>query len=576
DSFLTGLIVPENEVATLSEKFSEIVTEAGFSGFIHATDLTKSKKFTTQIADKFVKTIRRSKAIPFMVQYVQDVYTDMPEQMQDTYAVNRYLNMAQAAIEHFLFLKPDFFGQDLVFNLHPNSRVLKITKEDEHRDVFQAMGFRSLLLDKDTPGDPDKWLTFTWGNDALRSYLHRMATDYLPWQDVIGKRSWEKVETVVASKSSDPFVAWVDILTWLSRSVIEHKKFYKQFKNAHESLKGYVKTVIVYGLENEQYRELVRQYLAHDMNAFFPGALKALAGFSSDYYKKNIQTLISQSLTRLNPESFDEIVKLEVQVDSFLRNSRGNWEFVLQLTDHVLRALTSLPVPRDEKKLQQIKVMYIRLLGHKISVYNHRGNTSSAWRIFEKIKSVQYRPSSIHQFREWLELENRMAVACANNFSFEESNEIIAPAIEALEQSLKPLSDLAGYGLADSQLGKLRGTRGQNYGFLALREGKYFTLAEGSFIAAGQEFSKPDDRMRHDVNLLHLYLDWGKQDLAADCLQTICDEDSAFGRFLHKPSSKNAKYMQFGLSVLLKFKLHYSATAEYDKLVKKFFLAHLQ
>ena len=91
-----------------------------------------------------VRDVWHQTIVPFALRYGEPLGDDLPPEMQEAHAANRYLGMAQAVLEHVFFLHPGFLGEDLTFSLHPNSRVYLVKSEDRRAiKSFEALGFQS-------------------------------------------------------------------------------------------------------------------------------------------------------------------------------------------------------------------------------------------------------------------------------------------------------------------------------------------------------------------------------------------------------------------------------------------------
>ena len=128
-SLLFGLLVPEQEKDELSTFFEDLA-EIGPQDLdnppalferLHANKFFRGGE-NRDFAESIVHRTLNSSMIPFVMQYAQDIYSEMPEGIQEEFTANRYLTMAQAVIEHIIFLHPEFLGRYCEFSLHPNSR----------------------------------------------------------------------------------------------------------------------------------------------------------------------------------------------------------------------------------------------------------------------------------------------------------------------------------------------------------------------------------------------------------------------------------------------------------------------
>jgi hypothetical protein len=156
-----GLLVPDEQKDLLAQDYEKIADKRGYEGFIHAHELAggnqkKFKEFCTKLVNRTVN----SPILPFVIRFEGDLLSELPENYQESFAANRYLNMAQAVIEHLFFLHPGLLGKDLRVAFHPNSRVYPIpnTKVDLQQ-TFSAMGFRSFAPARDGCNPPSAHLT---------------------------------------------------------------------------------------------------------------------------------------------------------------------------------------------------------------------------------------------------------------------------------------------------------------------------------------------------------------------------------------------------------------------------------
>lgn len=517
-----------------------------------------SKTYFPPYAGDVVALIESIKKLKiFVVTHEEDIYEELDASIRESFAANRFINMAQSVFEHVIFLEPSFYGQDMSFEFRPNSRVYPVKKNNKNAESFESIGFSSKKFED---GDG---LFYVWNSDSLRSYLHRQTLEYHEFQKKIGKRHWQKVETIVAGNSDDPFVVIVDTLAYLMRSA--------DFKPLGERIKSRIDIDIAYSPEHEKYRHLVRQYLAGKLVDFIPAALGQVNLFKKNHYGRSLDNLLKKSLAEIDIHSLDDLMSLERKVADFLRDSRGNWAFALRLVEILIAAADGLP--EESRRKPDVSQMILRLYSHKLSIHNHRGEYGQAWSIYQKLKIQKEIPRNIEQLREDLALENRSAVSAANIFSFEEGNALLKPKIKVLEDSLKPLSDYCGKNLGDPLLGKIQGTYAQNLAFLSGRKAEYFAEAERLFKEAADQFSRPGDILRHQLNLLDLYLEHGRQSEAAATFEAIVGRKEVV-RFLERPSQKTAAGMQFVLRARLKYALAHGYGNE--SLVETFSLSNLK
>ncbi len=541
--FIFGVLVPEEEHTRLTAELARLAKSFGFSGFIHASDLRKRKNFARFVHMQVEILKQFNQVVSFACTYRQDLFSHLPEQVNEAASANRYLNMAQSVLEHLLFLHPDFFGRDLEFDFHPNSRIAKVNSVSKQKmKEFENLGFTKIKFRNQ---NKDERFFKVWNDDALRVSLHRLAIEYVPFISGTGKRSWKKVETIVAGNSQNALVHWVDNLAW----VYGHD--YNDLREPHKLLLQQVDIAIDYGFEERRYRELVHLYLNQDLAAFMPALLKELPGFTRPYYWQKLELLIKMTLANLNISSFKQLESLTLELDNFLNKSLGNWSFALDLLDFMIAAVKNIKVAGNFEKSEKDKLLFA-LYSNKIRLHNHRGEDGFALMAYDNIIDLDYNYFNVPGLRDWIEMENRVAVTLANLFDFANANKSLEPMLAALNLSLKPLSDLCEATVSDPLIGKLKGTMGQNYAFLAPFEEGYFKKAEALFLDAVNQFELDDDRLRHLVNLLHLYLDWGRMEKAEEYMELI-NSTPGFKKFIEHPDTETAKYMQFALFAYFKF-----------------------
>ena len=536
---IVGMLVPETEKEKIERKFAEICIARNITKkFKHANEMA-SKIYFPGYAQDVVSLVESIKSVKiFAVAHEEDIYADMDASIRESFAANRFINMAQSLFEHVLFLEPRFYGQTMTFEFRPNSRVYPVRNNKKNAESFESIGFSS------KKGEGADGLFYVWNSDALRSYLHRQTLEYHDFQKKIGKRHWQKVETIVASQSDDPFVAIVDTLAYLLWST--------DFKPLGERIRSRIDIDIAYSPEHEKYRRLVRLYLSGKLADFIPAALEEINGLKKNHYRRALDALLQKALKDIDIHSLDDLRILEERVSNYLSAGRGNWAFALRLVDNLLAAAGALPDEFRDKP--DIKAMVLRLRNHKLSIHNHRGESGHAWSVYRTIQAEKPEPKSIDDLREDMALDNRLAVTAANIFAFEEGNALLKPKIAALEEALKPLAAYCGKQLADPLIGKMTGTFAQNLAFLSMRKPELFSEAERLFRNAAEQFSRSGDILRHQVNLLDLYLDHGRQSDAEAVMHAIMNQPDV-NPFLQEPSKGNARGMQFVLRARLKFAL---------------------
>jgi hypothetical protein len=538
---LFGLLVPDSDRDDLARQFGAIAAEHGMAGFIHATKLHRQEAFSS-FASSLVNALAASSMVSFVMRYEGDLHSALPDAARDAYAANRHLNMAQAAFEYLLFLYPEFWGENLIVDFHPNSRTLP-AKDDVKALIFKDMGF-------EVHGKNENRFVPVWTAGAIRAYLHRMLIDYSPWLHKTGQRSWTQVEAIVAKKSDDPFVHWTDNLAWLAR----WGESSDRYSYITDELSKVTAINLSYGREHQDFRAMTRLYLDGDLEEFLSTAMTTLPTFRNVGYRNNLVYMLDTFIVGTGALDAKQLTNLEHLANEYLRSARGNWDFVFRLLSRLTNAIDSLP--EAERETREMRRLLARLHSHLISVYNHRGDTGRAWQSFKTITKLALTPETVAEFHEQAELLNRLAVTSANVFAFEASNRELQPLAKALEESQAPLNIASQTKLAYPLLGKLWGTMGQNFAFLAPRMPDCFPTAEALFLKARNSFTIPRDRLRHEVNLLHLYLDWEKTDATkrndADAAAKRIEGSPAVAAFLAKPDTATAFYNQFNLAVLIK------------------------
>jgi len=554
---LFAVLIPDSGHDILQDNVQKIQSKFGFSGFMHATEIHSNPQFQPYL--KALLSHLATVEIILAVQcYQDDIHVNLGKAQQEIFAANRYLSMAQTMFEHLFFLAPEFHGQDLDLALHPNSRVSVISSGNQVKSQMETIGYTPRISSgKGMKGDS---IFYTWTNDIISSMIHRMAVEYSPWQRHIGQRNFSTINTIVAKNSNNPLVHMVDHLAWI---YAQSAKGYN-CEELGKTLREMILIDLRYGSEHVAYRAMIRASLDDDMKGLLLLANEKFSSLVTPYYQKTILAKIEQSLTdpTLDPEQIEAMERL---ADTWLRQSKGNWSFVLKLTSSLVRLLESLP---EEKRLTpRMQRLLFHLHSHQLSIHNHRGEDADAAVAYDAIEQLNLGELSLDDYRERIAIENRISVTLANIFDFEGAIVTLKPNIKALEQSLKPLQELAGQPLKDPLLGKLRGTIAQACAFISPRKKEYFIVAETFFQEATSSFSLEEDRLRHQINLLHLYLDdVGKSSESAAMAQQICNNPTV-EKFLRMPSDKTAKSCQFALTALLKYDS--TVTQIHQKKVKK-------
>jgi len=538
--FILGVLIPEKIHVKLKTALTEGACKYNFSGFLHAADLHKEENFPL-FAMYMVKLLAKyRKVIPFVCSYSQDVFKNSTATVYESLVANRYLNMVQGVLEHIMFLHPNLFGQDLTFDFHPNSRVTVVNQHmKEEIQRFENLGFNGFKI-----GKKEVKVFRVWNDDTLRVSLHRLALEYFSVEKVTGKRDWKKVETIVAAKSTNPLVHWVDVLAW----VYGHS--YSELKKSHIMIRNRVSLAFAYGPEQHRYRDLLHLYLARDLEHFLPAAIKEIPLCTLDYYRRSLETLVDRSLQSLDAASFKQMESIAAKLDDYISYSKGNWIFVMRVLDRLLEMIAVIPVTGNRDAEEKTDLLF-KLYNHKARIHNHRGEDGDALQTYNILFALDYDYTSLARLRAWMEMQNRLAVTCANLFAFDRGNALLETIVKALSDSLQPLNHWIKKPVTDPLLGKIKGTMGQNYAFMAPFEPSCFSRAETLFLEAAAQFDHDDDRLRHTVNLLHLYLDREDDGMVKKYLH-ILRQTPSYKDFLIQPSANNAERMQYALLADLK------------------------
>lgn len=550
-SRIVGLLVPDEQIQEIGEVYADICRRFLYSQPVHAFHVRARSDFPAFCAELAREVAGRSDVMVFSIRHAGDVFMEDPV-ISETYAANRFLNMAQSVIEHILYLHPPLFGKDIQFAMHPNSRVCRVRKDSKLSRQFGALGFGSSNVGK-RPGEEEQVVFYVWGSDSLRSFLHRMAIEYSPWLVRIGKRSWSKVETIVAERSSDPFVQVVDVfaavLGWGTNALLP----------ARELLSKAVVVDLAYGPAEEHFKNLVRRYQSGD-----PGfVIEALRGFLAfdpgSYYRAQLTGLVNSSLQNFTSADLPVLHEIEMEARQMVRNSRGEWGFLKAIVEQGLKLISLLP--GDMAARADVQIMQSRLRGHMMAVHNHRGEYGLARKVFREM-AVTSGPIQLEDYRERLSLMNMAAVADANVFAFDEMARRLEPLVEALEKSLLPFQSLSSDQapqIIDPLLGWMQGTLGQSLAFLAPGLPANFEKASRMFLEASARAEADVDVLRHKVNLLHLNLDWELIDTSrrtdADCTSAEIKDAHKVACFLSDPSATTSVGTQYALAGLLKHAL---------------------
>lgn len=548
---ILAMLVPEESSKVLGVKYTQLCRKAGFGDIAHGRDLHQQPAYPDFSARLVQETIDNKLPL-FVIRHSEDIYRQVPPQLQESFADNRYRSMAEALLEHILFLHPPYWTEELSLDFHPNTRVIPIQKD-------QVKDYRDCGYSCFNPKGSDIYLAHVWRDEALRIFLHRLGLEFAPWHSMIQERTWEQVEMIQADKSNDPFVHWVDnlagILMWSGRGQ----------KESADKLSRHLTADLEYGFSQKRFKDIVLAYLNQDIHNFLPLALEERIRLSKPYYSRQVDNLVEQGLLSLLSQDIQSLLALEQEIDAYLRSSMGNWAFVRELTEKLLENLRKLPA--DQLETRRVQNLLFALYNHKLSLHNHRGEALPAWQIVQKVESSHFKPENIDDWRSEVSFYNRQAVARANVFDFEQGHEDLLPLLQTLEQNLKKVQKISkNSSLKDNLIGRLQGTIGQNYAFLAPHQPEYFDKSEKMFKKAKSEFIKSGDLLRQETYLLHLYLDGLRTGQYSK--RKITNQYNALGsyepvhEFLKSPGPETSRYMQYVLHLIVKLAFEYGEMYE--------------
>jgi len=545
-----GIMVPEDNYEDLALRLENLRNEFKYSSFVHAAEKAKGKNFI-----KYLKRLMEITASPglisFVMEYDSDILVDIPEEQREAFAANRYQSMLQALVEYLVYLYPPFLGKDIKLHFHPNSRVFPAKKEMVTR-------YKKIGLNGFQPKGKTSWLLRALNSEWLHGILYRMTINYWPWREQIGNRAWGTIETPQGDlckkikhkrypgQQNCAFMNLVDNLAWL----LYMKKFASsEIENISKSFAGNITISIPYGDQLIRYRQLLHTYFRKDFHEFIPRALSFM-GKNSRYFRSQLESLVEKAIDHVAPPHIHQIERLEQTVAGYLRSSAGNWRIASRIIDFLFNAVDRIS---DDKEDSRMTRLMIRLYGHSISIHNHRGEFGPAWkkhneamRFYEALESP-----TVEDYREYAAFMNRRGVTAANIFAFAHGNDILIPVLENLEQARAVMQKQVKGKLRDELIGKIKGTIGQNHAFLAGRRPGFYADAEKFFLSAKDEFESPQDALRQDIYLVHLYLDHGDFEKADKAWQRILNTPEV-NRFVSAPSLETARYMQFVLQLIVK------------------------
>lgn len=545
-SIIAGMLIPHQQIQGLSNEYIELCKKHGFASFsIHGKDLCKERNFPGFIEELVEITVERRIKLTRMT-YRKDTISKSAAAFGSIEAAycNRYLYAIQSFLEQVIFLNPDNYGKELAFSLHPNRRIFSLpdTMKNKVKNLgFSLSGNESSKCDEE-PKNSIK--VIVWNEQGLRIFLNRLQTDYGLFAETIGKRDYKKIETPVGCRSQDPFVHWIDNLAMVMR--------WPEYRYLESRLKEQIILDAEYSPEAFRYKELCTLFLKGDDERFVVMCLDEIRGITNGSYRKHLSDLMNKSLERFRDVTDKTLENLEKNADQLLRSSSGNWAFVACLVEYLLTVIRNMP---DEKKHStKIRGIVFRLLNHKLSCLNHRGDVKGGWAVVREAETHGFSFSSINEWREQVEFVNRQAVTAANVFDFTSFNQRLERLIRSLESARDQVSACAGYPLKDDIIGKVYGTLAQNYAFLTPFDASSRIKGEECFLKAKNEFDKPADIQRQDSYLAHFYMDGDDREKVRSVMDRIF-ADPAVKAFWDNPSKENSKYMGFPLTLMLKFQV---------------------
>ena len=545
-SIILGMLVPEDKREDLIQEYNElykknklddILKKNGLSPhFVHGKDIYKEQQFQSFSKDLIQVTLKSS--IPLCrITYGQDILNGAGDTCSEVFAANRYLYMIQAMIEHILYLHPKAYGYDIDFSFHPNSRVFPYDPSEELR--LEELGFYLLKIENGPR------LANVWNIDALRVFLNRLGQFYAPYLPVTGKRGIMGIEMPVARNSEDPFVQWVDVLAgaimWQDQSSIAGE------------LRSSLLIDLSYEFKEDIFKHLCHLCLQKKPKEFIIQYISHAGEFRDSYYRDQSALMLEKELKELGKSSAKEIFELEALADEHLRSSSGDWQFVSTIIEYLIRAIKEMP--EEKVKKESLQKTLLRLYNHKLSYLNHRGEFLPALEVVKKVRNLQADPVTLEDWRQDIEFKNRQAVTAANLFAFDYGNKRLLPLVNGLEETISLAGRYAGHKLKDPLVGKLKGTIAQNYAFMARLSPELFVKAEELFLNARARFDRPEDILRQNTYLAHLYMDRQRMDKVIEIYGDII-KDRSVAAFLERPCAETSRYMQYTLSLILKLYLY--------------------
>ena len=563
------LLVLDTEKYKLEEELRNIYSQYYPSDvYPHAMKHAKTNEFYLCMKN-IINVLQNYHLKFFYFKHKDDVYYNDINILNDEHLANRYLNMFLSGLEYITFLDVFSWGKDIKYSYFPCSRVTPIELDNiEKKNKYEKAGYKVFLPNEDS----EQYLVILMDTTSLRSSLYNMYREYHIFSPKIGRREYSEIESIVAYKSKDVFVHLVDNLVMILRS----GNFNKKLKELRNDIEQQIDNVIEYNIDHYIYRNILLRYLNNDKLNALTEIVRQKDRLNAEYIKRSFNQLISILNTK-DKLTLSELITLESAIDNDLRSSRGNWDYIVTILDHFDAFMKK--IPDTERNSEQFQRLLKRVYSHKLSIHNHRSEVLSAWQVLQKINEISAPSLSFEEWREEIEIHNRVAVASANMFEFEKSNLALEQDLQLLQEIKEKVQSVTRKEIKDHILGKVLGTLGQNYGFMAPFKSEFFTKAEDCFRRAKAEFVKERDRQRQDIYLLHLYYDWQKIDNTASQKGQALFKELVDGpdvqQFLNNPSSENAKYKQFILQIILKYHLE-ADTAIIKQLCEQFSLPNLK
>lgn len=532
-SIVLALLVPEQDRERLVDDYMALKNKyLGEITNVHAKELHNHPRWAD--FSKELSLLTSSSTIKIAsIKSGSDVLKNIPGGLDESIACNRYLYMIQALIECVLFLHPNFWCKEISFTFRHCTRVFPV----KNLEAIKKLGYNVFNTNKSKSGERPNWLASVWDSAGFFVFLRRLHADYSPYSKTYGIRYFPEVEMQTASKSQDPFVHWADnivsILVWTKDEEIR------------KMLSSRIEIDLEYGDEHALFKNLILKYLRGNIKEFLSEAIMQQYLLKNQYYSVQVASILSEAFNEL--ESDEANIRLLAQLTKEnVETSRGNWETTLKITDGLLRIVEKNPVIDRDSSLVKL------LLLTRLSCLNHRGDTDAAAELAYRVDTKKNR--TVEEFREKAELINRLAITGANRFDFIKPAQALVPYFNALNKARIELSSVEGHELSDPQLGKMASTAAQAFAFVAPFNHKYFVRSEKMFRAAIKEFRLPEDILRQEIYLAHLYLDQGDGQIIEASMKKIRLMPEA-DLFVRDPLKNGSGPMAFLLSLGLKYEL---------------------